>query len=163
MNVDRDGMKLEQRAELIERHAPARQDVARKHGVRGRVEHVVLGEGAVGRIGGRRRRWDLQRVESHHHAGDAAIALGCLRDEVDRERKIVFERLALKQKPLAVLRGEIRQPRGERQGFGQRAGRGEAEREQEPSQSANRHYGAHAGPLYPSDVVLGTEATVRAK
>ncbi len=48
MNFDGDGMERQQRAELVERHALPRQDVARQHRVRALVEHVVLREGAVG-------------------------------------------------------------------------------------------------------------------
>jgi len=71
--------------------------------------------------GQRRRRGQPKRVQDHDHAGDAAIGLRFLRQEIAGERKIGFTRIALAKVDLAVMGAESGQIVGQRQGFGLRA------------------------------------------
>ena len=108
-------------SELIERHALMRQGLARQNGVRPFAQHIVLGEGAVGLVFGNRRRRQPKRVQDHDHAGDAAIGLRLLGQEIAGEREIRLMSIALAKVGLAVMGAESGQIVGQRQGVGVRA------------------------------------------
>ena len=126
-------------ADLVERHALVRQHLARQDGVRLFVEHVVLGEGAVGRIFRNRRRRDAERVQDHDDAGDAAIGLGLLGQEVAGEREISLTRVAFGKIDLAVVSAETGQILRQRQRIGVRAGDREPQDERRPRDMQLRH------------------------
>ena len=111
-------LRREDAANLVERHALPRQGLARQNDVRPLAQHVVLGEGAVRLVFGNRGRRDAERVQDHDDAGDAAIGLGLLGQEVAGEREISLMRIALAEVDLAVMRAESGQTVGQRQGVG---------------------------------------------
>ncbi len=126
-------------ADLIERHALPRQDVARQNSVRLWREDVVLGERAVGRVFGNRGRRDAERVEHHHDARDPAIGLGLLGQKVTGEREIGLPRVALGEVGLTVMGAETGQIVGQRERVAIRADDEEPEHERRARDKQLRH------------------------
>ena len=80
-----------------------------------RGEDIVLGE-----AGGKARireppEPDVERVQHHHDARDAAIGLRLLRQKIAGERKVSLTRIALGEVALAVTSAETGEIVGQRQ------------------------------------------------
>ena len=119
-NLDSHGMQREKPAELIERHALPGEDGLRQHRLGTLIEQIVLGEHVIRLIFRRRRRRRARRIEHHDDAGNAAIGLRLLRDEIVGDRKIRRERAAFEKVLFTVGGIEIGQIARQRQRFGAR-------------------------------------------
>ena len=139
MDFGLDRLCRENPADLVERHAPPRQDVARQNSVRLVVEDIVLGERTVGRVFGDWGRWNAKRVEHHHDARDPAIGLGLLGQKVAGEREIGLPRVALSEVGLAVMGGETGEIVGQGERVGIRADDEEPQRQRRARDKQLRH------------------------
>ena len=74
MDFGMNRLGVEDGADLVEGHALPRQSLARKNCVGPLAQHIVLGEGAVGRVFGNRQRGQPKRVQNHDEARDTAMA-----------------------------------------------------------------------------------------
>ena len=122
MHRDLHGLRRQQGGELVQREAVVPDRRPGHHGLRAGIEHVGLRERPVRGEFGHFGRGNLQRVEHHGHARDAAKGPVFLGHEVAGEPKIGLPGLGLHEQFLALLRPKVDQLGRERVLPGRRRG-----------------------------------------